>query len=350
MAVQILLVILCVLVGAVLAMQLLNLKNKKEINAEQVVSGLKAELSAVSMEALTRQNELGGKELEEKKKLIDQRLDQMKQELDKVETAVRLFSNESGTKMTGVDARLNEAGRVIKELRDVTGKLNETLSSASKRGEWGQRSAKQILDLCGMKEGVNYTQQESTKEGRPDFTFLLPNGIKLNLDCKFPLDNYAAYVKSENASEKETLKKQFLKDVRGALKGLSGRDYIDPNGGTVDYSVMFIANEQVFNFVNEHDGSFIDDAMKAKVVVCSPFTLYAVVAIIFKASENYKMEKAAKDMVAQILKFKAQWEEFKCHFDAVGASIDKVRDEFEKLKTTRVNKLEVPLRDLERLE
>ena len=174
MAVQILLVILCVLVGAVLAMQLLNLKNKKEINAEQVVSGLKAELSAVSMEALTRQNELGGKELEEKKKLIDQRLDQMKQELDKVETAVRLFSNESGTKMTGVDARLNEAGRVIKELRDVTGKLNETLSSASKRGEWGQRSAKQILDLCGMKEGVNYTQQESTKEGRPDFTFYYP--------------------------------------------------------------------------------------------------------------------------------------------------------------------------------
>lgn len=350
MVLNVILIILCVLVAAVLVIQLLNLKNKKEINAEQVINGIKSELSMVSMDALTRQNELGGKELEEKKKLIDQRLDQMKQELDKVEAAVKTFGAESGTKMTGVDTRLNEAGRVIKELRDITSKLNETLSSTSKRGEWGQRSAKQILDLCGMKEGVNYTQQESTKEGRPDFTFLLPNGIKLNLDCKFPLDNYAAYVKSENGAEKEGLKKQFLKDVRTALKGLSGRDYIDPNGGTVDYSVMFIANEQVFNFVNEFDGTFIDDAMKAKVVVCSPFTLYAVVSIIYKAAENFKMEKAAKDMVVQILKFKAQWEEFKGHFDSVGASIDKVKDEFEKLKTTRVNKLDVPLRDLERLE
>ncbi len=341
---NILLIILIILVIALIAM---NFTAKKNIDEGKIINTLSAELKSASMDALSRQNELGGRELEEKKKLIDQRLDMIKQELDRVENAVKGFSDQSFQKMTAVDTRITEAARVIAELKTTTSKLNEILSSSAKRGEWGQRSAKQILDLCGMKEGLNYIQQRSLDTGRPDFTFMLPNGIKLNLDCKFPLDNYAAYVASANETEKEKLKKDFLKDVRSAVTGLAKRGYVGPD--TVDYCVMFIANEQVFNFVNEFDPEFMDFSLKNKVVVCSPFTLFAVVSIIFKAAENYKMEKASKEIVALIGKFNVQWADFKNQFDVLGKALDKARDEYNALVTTRVNKLEVPLREIDKI-
>jgi len=341
---EILLIILILLVVTLIVLFLLN---KKPLDTAQIVSSLSSELKAASVDALSKQAELGGRELDEKKKLIDQRLDAIKQELDKVEASVKNFSDQSAQKMTSVDTRVTEAARVISELKATTNKLNEILSSSAKRGEWGQRSAKQILDLCGMTEGLNYTQQETLDTGRPDFTFNLPNGIKLNLDCKFPLDNYAAYVKSENASEKENLKKAFIKDVKAAVTGLTKRNYITPE--TVDYCVMFIANEQVFNFVNEAEPEFMDFALKSKVVVCSPFTLFAVVSVIFKAVESYKMEKASKEIIGLIGKFNVQWNEFKTQFETVGKALDKAKEEYNNLTTTRANKLEVPLREIDKL-
>lgn len=334
---------------AIIALQLLLLKKSAGLDRDQLKQDIKPLLSEATMQALKEQRELGGQELEEKRKLIDQHIVGMNAELEKVRTAVQGFDLNSTAKMTNVTTRLDEAGKVIGDLRTTTSKLNEILSSSAKRGEWGQRSAKQILDLAGMREGLHYTQQDSTSEGRPDFTFLLPNNLKVNVDSKFPLDNYAAYVKTDNATEKEALKKKFLSDVRGAMKGLTKRDYIDPEGGTVDYSVMYIANEQVFNFVNEYDETFMDDAMKLKVIVCSPFTLFAVVSVIYKAVENFKMEKASREILALLSRFNRQWEDYKGQFDEVEKALDKAREAFAKLITTRANKLEVPLREIERI-
>ena len=74
---------------------------------------------------------------------------------------------------------------------------------------------------------------------------------------------------------------------------------------TVDFAVMYISNEQVFNFVNENDLTFMDDAMKVNIIVCSPFTLYAVVSVIHKAVENFKLSKVNEPYVVNMsLNFK----------------------------------------------
>ena len=333
----------------IFVLQLNLIRKSSSFDQDKLSEEIKPLLNNASMEAFKQQHILGGKDLDSKKQLIDQQLESISAQLERFKKELTDFSQGAATNSKEVQIRLDNTTEIMGELKSTTNNLNEILSSSSKRGEWGERSAKQILDLVGMQEGLHYTRQDTTKEGRPDFTFMLPNNLRVNVDSKFPLDNYAAFIKSDNDLEKSQLKKKFLSDVRNALKGLTKRDYIDPSAGTVDFAVMYIANEQVFNFVNENDLTFMDDAMKVNIIVCSPFTLYAVVSVIHKAVENFKMEKVAHDILTQMGKFDKQWDEFKTQFEKVEEALEKTTTAFSNLTTTRVNKLEVPLKEIERL-
>jgi DNA recombination protein RmuC len=345
----IILSVLCVLLLAVTGLLLLMLRRLDR-------SSLGDLFKSVSMDALGQQARIGAGELEAKKKevsleltskkeLIDQRLEAIRGELDKVEKSLL----DSQKQNEGMTARLDSASREIKGLTEITGRLNEMLGASQKRGEWGERMAEDILGLAGLKDGINFVQQKSTESGKPDFTFLLPNGLKVHMDCKFPLAGYKKFVEAASEADKESAKKQVLSDARSRLKEVAKRDYIDPASGTLDYAVVFFANEQVFNFVNEHDPDFMDEALKLKILVCSPFTLYAFVSVIRQAAENFRMEQDSREILAQLAKFRRQWSDYVAKFDGLGSAIEKVRVEYETLTTTRARLLEVPLREVERL-
>jgi len=117
----------------------------------------------------------------------------------------------------------------------------------------------------------------------------------------------------------------------------------------VDYVIVFIPNEQVFSFVNEQDGSIMDEALKNKVILCGPMTLFAVLAVIRQAVVNFQMEKATGQMALLFNQFNKQWVAFVESFDRLGKKIEDAQKEFQALTTTRVNKLEKPLYKIEEL-
>ena len=59
---------------------------------------------------------------------------------------------------------------------------------------------------------------------------------------------------------------------------------------------MFIPNEQVYAFINEHDRLLLDDALRNRVILCSPITLYAILAVIRQAVENFNLEKTTEQI------------------------------------------------------
>ena len=94
--------------------------------------------------------------------------------------------------------QLKKTGEQTTRLTETTVTLREALSSTKARGQWGERMAEDVLRLAGLIENVNYVKQKAIEEGqaRPDFTFLLPNHMKLNMDVKFPLDNYMKFLEA----------------------------------------------------------------------------------------------------------------------------------------------------------
>jgi len=286
--------------------------------------------------------------LKSKKDVIDNTLGSMKTELNKVQELVSKIEKERKQSYGQLSEQLKNSVEQTQRLQTSTQKLNKALSNSQVRGQWGERMAEDVLRMAGLVEGVNYHKQKTMEQGsRPDFTFFLPNDLCVNMDVKFPLSNYMSFLSSENDYERNEYKKQFLKDVRQRVKEVSTREYINPADNTVDYMIVFIPNEQVYAFINENDAEILDEALKSKVILSSPITLYAILAVIRQSVENFNLEKTAEEILSLLSDFTKQWEMFKDGMDRMGKRIEAAQKEYDDLITTRKNQLEKPLRRID---
>ena len=306
------------------------------------------EFLKLANEALSKQTATGAGELESKKKLIDQTLEGIKGNLLKVETLVTDFSKDREKKYGELSNQLKATAEQTGKLQDTTNQLHTALASTRVRGQWGERMAEDVLRLAGFIENINYKKQKTmeTTTSRPDFTFMLPQSLIINMDVKFPLDNYMKYVNEESDIQKQAYKEQLLRDVRQRIKEVTTRDYINPEENTVDYVLVFIPNEQVYCFIHENDRELIDEALKNKVVVCSPLSLYAILAVIRQAVDSFNMEKTASQILSLLGSFYKQWDAFKSSMSKMGKRLDDAKDEYDRLLSTRTNQLERPLRKI----
>lgn len=302
-------------------------------------------------EKLKTQTVEGKKELDGKKELIDQNIEAIGKTMSEVQRRIEEVGKVSGEKFTEVSTLIKKHEEVTSKLKDTTERLGHALASSKKRGEWGERMAEDIIRLIGMVEGVNYIKQKTldSSAGRPDYTFFMPNNLKINMDVKFPVDNYIHYLNAESEHDKRRYKEELLKNTKVMIKQLTTRDYINPTENTVDYVIMFIPNEQVYSFINEADITIMDEALKQKVILCSPFSLYAVLAVIRQAIESFNLERTASEILKLLSEFSKQWNAYKDKFRIMGERLDAAKKEYDSLITTRSNMLERPLKKIDEI-
>lgn len=326
-----------------------NLESSIGTMARSALADNSEQFLKLADERLRAERSLGLSELQGKKELIDKSLEGVKEELQKVSNLVREFESDRKEKF----GQLTEA---IRGCVDVTGKLHLTtdqlksvLANPQRTGQWGERMADDIIRYIGFKKGINYDKQEvqTTNLGRPDYTFYLPQNKKVNMDVKFPLQNYSRHMEADSMLDKDHFKSQFIGDVKRMISSVVTREYI--NEDTVDYVIVFIPNEQVYSFIHEHDNLLLEEALRKKVILCAPITLYAILAVIRQAVENFNLEKVTDEIVGLLGAFNKQWESFRDTMDKLGKKIDDSRKQFDELHTTRVRSLEKPLRKIEEL-
>lgn len=289
-------------------------------------------------ETLKGQLEKGAGTLEEKKKLIDASLKELKTQLAGLITQT-----------VELRGQMEASQRGINELSDTTVKLRQILSSSQARGQWGERMVEDILTYLGLKEGINFQTQQGSKEGKPDFTFLLPHGKRVNMDVKFPWDHYAALFSTDDEQTQVAERKAFLKDVKGHIRELTRRDYIDPAGGTLDFVLMFIPNEGIYAFLNKPkkgEDNLVEFAMDNRVLLCSPITLFAVLAMVRQSVQSFYMESQALEIQKLVQIFAQQWQKFSGKIEALGKSLNTVQKHYDDLATTRSRQLEKPLQKI----
>ena len=299
--------------------------------------------------SFSAERELHTKELDTKKSLIDQQIQTMTSELNKVSKLVGDLEDDRIEKFGELTGQLKAVGEGTAALTNITNMLHEALASTKARGQWGERMAEDVLQHCGLVEGVNYLKQKSIKGSgtRPDFTFLIPLNRKLNMDVKFPWDNYNRYVEADSELEKERFCNDFLKNVKTRIKEVTTREYISPEENTLDCVLLFIPNERIYAFIHEHDRSVLDYGLKNKVVLCSPITLFAVLAVIRQAVDNFNLGQTSNEILSLLGAFKEQWGKFFEKLEQVGKRIKATQTAYDELTTTRRRQLE---RHLDRIE
>ena len=302
-------------------------------------------------ETLSGQVREGSTQLEGKKELIDKNLENMNKELESVKKLMTDLETDRSAKFGELTEAIKNTNTQTQKLQSTAEQLNQALSNSRVRGQWGERMADDILHMIGFVEGVNYMKQKmiASTGSIPDFTFMLPKNLKINMDVKFPFDNFLAYLDSNTDDERETYKDKFLQDVRTKVKQISSRDYINPEQNTLDFAIMFIPNQHVYEFINESDTEMFEYALKEKVVLTSPMTLYSMLVIVRQSTDIFNLQNNINEILKVFGSFNKQWDNFTKSFDAMGKKIEDAHAEFEKLTTTRKRMLESQLKKIESL-
>jgi DNA recombination protein RmuC len=265
-------------------------------------------------------------ELEIRKQAVEDSVRGLKEQLEQYQKLQRDLERDRAQKYGNLENELKNASQSTAKLQEATNNLNHILGNNQRRGQWGERMAEDIIRYAGLIEGVNYHKQTKldTTTTKPDYTFLLPDEHKINMDVKFPLDNYQNMIKSELETERERFRKEFEKNVKARIKEIQNREYINPAENTLDFVLLFIPNEQVFGFIQEKLPELMDEALKQKVVLCSPFTLYAMLSIMRQAFENFRYENNLKKIIVSIDQFANIFTLFKSRFGEIGQAIEKL--------------------------
>ena len=294
-------------------------------------------------------------DLEGKKKLIDQSLTSMAKDMQERMEKVQKLMTDINQNVPAKYGQVSEAiGNISKQneiLRQTTESLKIALSGSQQRGQWGERMADDILRVAGFIEGKNYLKQTQIQGGksRPDFTFLLPENLKVNMDVKFPLNKYLEFLQATDDNQREQAKKVFLLSVRARIKEVTGRDYINPDDNTVDYVLVFIPNEQVYAFIQEADSTVLDDALKQKVILCSPLTLYAMLALMHQAINNFNLRQSSREIQSLLAGFRMQWDKFVKVMGEIGERIDSAHAKYDEMVGTRRRMLDKQLEKIDQL-
>ena len=300
-------------------------------------------------EVLEAERLRGSEELRGTQVAIDHQVGAMRDDLARLNRLVEDVERERREHVGALSGQLREASRQTQVLAETTQSLREALSSTTARGQWGERMAEDVLRLAGFVDGVNYRRQQpmAGSGGIPDYTFLLPQGLTLHMDVKFPLNNYLRVLDASSDVERDHARKEFLRDVRLRLKEVTRRSYVDRAAGTIDCVLLFIPNEQVYAFIQEQDRTILDDALRAKVVFCSPLTLFAVLAVIRQAVDNFQLSRTSHQILELLQGFEKQWDRFVEQMDKVGRNLKTASTAFEELEGTRRRGVE---RELEKIE
>jgi DNA recombination protein RmuC len=324
-----------------------DLARQRDADRDATVRAAVDSVVAIAGEQLGVRAEAGAREMALHRDAIGERLASMGDELARANDLVAALQRDRATQHGELVQGLRETLRTTNELAGTTQALRTALASPKARGQWGERMADDVLRTAGMLEGVSYRKQRAIAGGTiPDFTFLLPRDVELHMDVKFPIDNYLRHLEANSDAERDATRSAFLRDVRNRIKELASRGYADPTT-TPGFLLLFIPNESVYAFIHEHDSQLCDVALSQGVVLCSPFTLFAVLGVIRQAVDCVLLERASDEILEALGGFSQQWQRFSEHVDKLGKQLGTVQGTYDDLAGTRRRQLERHLDEIE---
>ncbi|MDI6774174.1 MAG: DNA recombination protein RmuC [Verrucomicrobiota bacterium] len=181
----------------------------------------------------------------------------------------------------GIEQHIQQLRAAYVELRDTTTGLATALTkSATARGTWGEIELRRIVELAGMVNHVDFEQQETSEQGRPDMLIRLPNRGIMPVDAKTTLESYRQVVEAQTDAERRNLLKDHAQVVRNTVRDLSRREYWKQFERAPEFVVMFLPHDGVLSAAFEGDRELLDFAFSQRVLLATPITLLALLKTV----------------------------------------------------------------------
>ena len=226
-----------------------------------------------------------------------------------------------------------EAARLVNSLRNAP----------KARGRWGEQQLKNVLELCGLSEHVDFQTEVSvnTEDGRlrPDAIIRVPGGQTLVIDAKVSLNAYQDAFGADDEDIRKTYLQAHSASMKNHVTSLGSKAYQNQFEKSPDFVIMFVPGEHFVSAAHESDPMLWEYASKNNVLIATPTSLIALAKSVALFWRQEMMHEKANEVG---LLGKELFERIGVaadHLKAVGANLGKAVGSYNKLTNSFESRL-----------
>lgn len=276
--------------------------------------------------------------------------------LGRVERQVGVLERDRTSQFADLKATMRQVSETTGDLGRATQTLAGSLQSSNVRGAWGEVQLRRVLEDAGMLARCDFDTQVTVSHPdggslRPDAVVQLPGGKMLVIDAKAPM---SAFLKAQSEDldpeQRSLLLSEHSRSLADHVKALSAKEYWAAFPTTPQMVVCFVPSEAMLAQALAADPSLHDRALRSKVVLASPASLFALVRTVAFTWQQDALTQNARELLALGQELYARLATLGGHVSAVGGSLSRSMDAYNRLVGTLESRVLVTARKFRDLE
>lgn len=314
-------------------------------SAEQRIEAMQQAFAVTSSQALRDNSEqflqlarqsLGGFQqqadhsLQNRQQAVQNLVQPLEQALKRTEQQLDAFDRSRQDAHISLTTQINQLTGQHVRLEQETRNLVQALRRPEVRGQWGEISLRRLVELAGMTEHCDFSQQVTSSDGksRPDMMISLPSDRQVVVDVKTPMDAYLQALASEQSELRQQCLQRHARQVRKRVDELAAKSYWAQFEHTPDFVVLFIPGDQFLDAALEKQPDLLERALEQRVMLATPTSLVALLRTIAHGWTQQKLNNHAMEIRESAEDFHQRLAVFSEHLSELGSGLGRVVDQF----------------------